>query len=216
MSQHEANKARNRQRILAAAEQILLTQGPEALSMRGLAEQAGVSLRTPYNLFGSKTAVLGALLMNTLERFAQPLATQPDAAGLGRLFGLLDRLRQAEALFNPTLRQLFWSLMTAPEQMLREEGIARSLAAVQPWIDEAQRLKQLPMAPGAEVLTRQLVMPLLALLGMWAGGQLGIAAVLQHTEQLWCSSLLPYVGAPWDDDLRARLQACSRAAPPAA
>ena len=59
MSLHEQNKQRNRDRILTAADEIIRKDGLEALSMRHLADYAGVSLRTPYNLFGSKTVITG-------------------------------------------------------------------------------------------------------------------------------------------------------------
>ncbi len=48
--------------------------GDAAFSMRTLAEEAGVSIATPYNLFGSKQAILLALLSADLADYEAALA----------------------------------------------------------------------------------------------------------------------------------------------
>lgn len=61
-SRREAAKAERRARIIRAARELIRETGSSGLSMRALAARAGVSLATPYNLFGSKGAVLVAVL----------------------------------------------------------------------------------------------------------------------------------------------------------
>src|SRR5436190_17875275 len=57
--------------------------------MRALARRAGVSLTTPYNLFGSKRAiVLGALQDNKV--FAEGLEKYRSGGVLERIFGVLS------------------------------------------------------------------------------------------------------------------------------
>ena len=58
MAQREKAKEEKRARIREAAARIIRSEGIGKLTMRRLAEEAGVSLRTPYNLIGSKTDVL--------------------------------------------------------------------------------------------------------------------------------------------------------------
>lgn len=58
----EAAKAERRARIVQAARDLLRETGAAELSMRALALRAGVSQATPYNLFGSKRAVLVSVL----------------------------------------------------------------------------------------------------------------------------------------------------------
>jgi AcrR family transcriptional regulator len=53
-------------RILDAAERLLRKQGDDNFTMRALADEAGVSPATPFNLLTSKTAVLRALLRRSL------------------------------------------------------------------------------------------------------------------------------------------------------
>ena len=57
----EAGKTERRQRIIRAARQLIRQTGNAGLSMRALAVRAGVSLATPYNLFGSKRAIVLAV-----------------------------------------------------------------------------------------------------------------------------------------------------------
>ncbi|MFX8339372.1 helix-turn-helix domain-containing protein, partial [Acinetobacter baumannii] len=61
-NRRDTAKAERRSRIIKAARDLIRETGDAGLSMRALAAKAGVSLATPYNLFGSKRAVLVAVL----------------------------------------------------------------------------------------------------------------------------------------------------------
>lgn len=188
MSLHEQNKQRNRDRILAAADEIIRREGLEALSMRYLADYAGVSLRTPYNLFGSKTVILGELLFRTLRQLVPPLSP-PDDSAIGTLLGLIDALKAARPALNEHVRQLYWSIMTAPEQELRDAGMAQVSALVTPLIEQAARQGELATTTVPAALSRQLVITLLAIFGMWGGGQLSIDEAVDQIEQAWYAAL---------------------------
>lgn len=54
--------------LLAAALAVLLESGPEALSLRRIAERAGVSSSAPYNHFRSKGALLAELASDRRAR----------------------------------------------------------------------------------------------------------------------------------------------------
>ena len=58
VGRREAGKAERRQRIIQAAREMIRETGDAGLSMRALAERAGVSPATPYNLFGSRRAIV--------------------------------------------------------------------------------------------------------------------------------------------------------------
>jgi AcrR family transcriptional regulator len=90
MSRREEAKAERRRRIIAAARDLIKETGDTGLSMRAIAARAGVSLTTPYNLFGSKRAIVIALLEDVREfheRFSQ----------LHRV-GAVDRIFQAVSI----------------------------------------------------------------------------------------------------------------------
>ena len=58
----EQAKAERRQKIITAARDLIRETGDTNLSMRMIAQRAEVSIATPYNLFGSKRAVVTAVL----------------------------------------------------------------------------------------------------------------------------------------------------------
>ena len=59
-STRELGKSKRRREILAAARDLMRQSDDLGFSMRTLADRAGVSIATPYNLFGSKQAWLSA------------------------------------------------------------------------------------------------------------------------------------------------------------
>lgn len=89
LSRREAGKSERRHRIIQAAHELIRETGNAGLSMRALAARAGVSLATPYNLFGSKRAIIWAVLDDVREyqdRFAKLRPTDP----IERIFTALE------------------------------------------------------------------------------------------------------------------------------
>lgn len=85
MSLWEKNKARRRQQILDAAHELIAQGGMAGLSMRRLAEQAEVSIRTIYNLVGSQSDILEAIIKVPMQRLIDNVAAIPPSAPLERL-----------------------------------------------------------------------------------------------------------------------------------
>ncbi len=73
MGLREKRKLERRERILAAAQELIRETGSVGLSMRALARKAEVSLATPYNLFGSKGAVLAELGLAVLKKLERKM-----------------------------------------------------------------------------------------------------------------------------------------------
>ena len=73
-----------RERILEAVRDKLSSHGYDGLSMRDLADSAGVSPTTLYNLFGGKDALVLAALRDLLDQIADRVA-QSEATGMQRL-----------------------------------------------------------------------------------------------------------------------------------
>jgi AcrR family transcriptional regulator len=119
VSRREAGKAERRRRIIHAARDLIRETGNTGLSMRALAARAGVSLATPYNLFGSKRAILLSVLDDIreyLDRFRHLRATDP----LQRLFGALDicvDFYVADPLFDRTV----WAALFDPSDEFRSQ-----------------------------------------------------------------------------------------------
>lgn len=83
-SRREAGKAERRARIVQAARDLIRETGDAGLSMRALAARAGVSLATPYNLFGSKGAVLVAVVED-IRGFGRTFASAADLPPFERI-----------------------------------------------------------------------------------------------------------------------------------
>ena len=65
------------QALLAAAARLLTEEGPEALSVRRVAAEAGVSAMGVYSRFGGKQGLVEALFLDGFARLQQGLATVP-------------------------------------------------------------------------------------------------------------------------------------------
>jgi AcrR family transcriptional regulator len=65
------------QALLAAAARLLAEEGPEALSVRRVAAEAGVSAMGVYSRFGGKQGLVEALFLDGFVRLQQVLATVP-------------------------------------------------------------------------------------------------------------------------------------------
>lgn len=62
-----------REDIIHAARQLMQARNSSGFSMRTLAEVAGVSIATPYNLFGSKQAIVAAVMDADLDELQSAL-----------------------------------------------------------------------------------------------------------------------------------------------
>ena len=61
-SAERADAARNRLHLLATARQMLAEQGPDRLTMDGLAKRAGLGKGTVFRRFGTRAGIFQALL----------------------------------------------------------------------------------------------------------------------------------------------------------
>ena len=85
-----SDAARNRERLLGAARELIAECGVDALTMDGLAERAGVGKGTVFRRFGSRTGLMMTLLSDSEAAFqagfmfgAPPLG--PEAPAIERL-----------------------------------------------------------------------------------------------------------------------------------
>lgn len=96
MNLRESAKRGRRQRILDAAHGLIAQSGNADFSMRGLAEAAGFSMATPYNLFGSRQGVMRALLRADLDHYTRELEAM-EGAPLEVLFGAVTLVTRTYA-----------------------------------------------------------------------------------------------------------------------
>jgi AcrR family transcriptional regulator len=66
-----------REALLNAASDLLAGQGPDALTVRAIADRAGCSTMGVYTHFGGKDGVVEALFIEGFERLASAMSTTP-------------------------------------------------------------------------------------------------------------------------------------------
>jgi AcrR family transcriptional regulator len=78
-----SDAARNRLHLLATARQMLAEQGPDRLTMDGLAERAGLGKGTVFRRFGTRAGIFQALLDDDERAFQQQVLSGPPPLGPG-------------------------------------------------------------------------------------------------------------------------------------
>ncbi|WP_243788285.1 TetR/AcrR family transcriptional regulator [Saccharopolyspora gloriosae] len=102
-----ADAARNRRRIMDAAQGMVRAHGVESLSMEEVAQSAGVGVGTVYRRFGDRAGLAYALLDEREREFQEAFLCGPPPLGPGAAPGervrafldaLLDRVDEQSAL----------------------------------------------------------------------------------------------------------------------
>jgi AcrR family transcriptional regulator len=175
MSQREDAKAERRRRIVAATRDLIKETGEAGLSMRAIAARAEVSLTTPYNLFGSKRAIVIAVLEDVREfseRFSSLHRTDP----IDRIFHAL-RLSLVYYREDPAFYRTLWSeALNLSGKALRAELITPQRYAF--WwalLAEAQREGALIADLDLDLLLRSLDLVFGSTMLAWVLGGLEVA-----------------------------------------
>jgi len=181
----ERAKAGRRSRIVVAARDLIRETGSTDLSMRAIAKRAGVSLTTPYNLFGSKRAVVLAVFEDERDfaaRFAKLRA--PNA---------LDRIFDAHALAmsyftrDPGFYQTLWRALLDTQAgdttgLATPQRLERNKAAWRTLIERAQTEGLLQSEASPDLLEQALSCFANGAMLAWAMGALPTQDLLPSTS----------------------------------
>ncbi|MFD7409862.1 TetR/AcrR family transcriptional regulator [Streptomyces sp. NPDC059866] len=131
------------QQIAAAARELLDAEGPDALSMRRIAERVGIRAPSLYKHFPDKAAVEAALQAQGMAQLAQELeAAEAELGAAPPLLALAHAYRR-HALANPHLYRIThtWPLArTALPEGLEERAAMPLLRAAHDDVDIARSL----------------------------------------------------------------------------
>jgi len=129
ISRREHSKEERRARIRNAARDLLRETGADGFSMRELADRAGVSPATPYNLFGTRGDILIAVFDADLVEFREAFASIQSIDPVSRLF---DFVATAFGFFRrePEFYKAMLGLIAASSQNELRSGIVDPRAAV--------------------------------------------------------------------------------------
>ena len=117
----DAAKAERRSRIVQAARSLIQESEDGGVSMRAIAARAEVSIATPYNLFGSKRAIIQAMLDDVRE-FGRDFQKVKTGSALERMFEAL-RLTFQYFEAEPEFYKTIWACLldTASSPDLRSQ-----------------------------------------------------------------------------------------------
>lgn len=90
-----------RDRVLRVADDLLDTAGPDALSLRKIADLAGTSTQAVYTQFGGKPGLADAMYRSGYRRLADELDAVPDVADPIERMRTLALAYRRVALANP-------------------------------------------------------------------------------------------------------------------
>jgi AcrR family transcriptional regulator len=105
----ETDVADFRERLCEAAERLFAERGPDAVTMRQLSAELGVSPMTPYRYFEDKDDILAAVRANGFNRFADGLETaRTGAMGAPAIGEAVGEAYMTFALENPHAYKLMF------------------------------------------------------------------------------------------------------------
>lgn len=205
MSLREKQMAQRRARILNAAEKLIRKTGGTDFTMNALASEAEVSPATPFNLFGSKEALLYELLLQSLhEFFSRALAQQSDDP----VERVVLAAQSAADIFagNPKqLRPLYRFLLGVVDPKSRPEFLQRSHVYWRISLDAAVSDGLMDDAEAGAVASG-LLAHILGVLDLWVHRDITDVQLSSHLLQGVLMHLVPFVRAKRLPEMRERLK----------
>lgn len=124
--------------LLAAAHDLLASEGPSALTVRRIASAAGVSTMNVYSRFGGKDGVLDELFVDGYRRMSDEMVATPTTDDpLADLLACGAAYR-AFARSNPTYYSLLFD-RSVPDFVPSERAVEAALGAHARVVDRVQR-----------------------------------------------------------------------------
>ncbi len=210
-SRREQAKEDRRRRLMDAAHDLLREVGGETVTVQAIAERAGVSAATAYNLFGTKTAILAGVYDQDLERFEARVAQADCSDGVERIFRAMeiaaDLYRRDPGFYR--------GMMT--DGLAGRDG-AFAAAIRRPRVRFWRRMVEAAVAEGGlrpdtdvEALGAMLVHVVGGGLADWAGGAISVDRLEAESLFGFAALLIGFASDDARGPLRTRLEAANRA-----
>jgi AcrR family transcriptional regulator len=188
MGLREKQRNARREQVMDAARRLIRATGGTDFSMRRLAEESELSLVTPYNLFGSKSGVLYALLNDSLERLDQVVEVDAKAKPVDVVLELAGIAADIYAGDAPFYRPLMQFLLGVRDLEHRPRLMEHSMELWMRTVEAAVHGGLLPATVDRELLARQLLISFIGLLELWIHEDLDENAL--RAQSLYGSALL--------------------------
>lgn len=190
MGLRERHKLERRERILTAAQELIRSTGSTGLSMRALAERAEVSLATPYNLFGSKGAVLAELGLAVLKKMEREMDEIRSRDPIEDILHIAELGANTYAS-DPGFYRILMSVLTQSARGLHDDAISGgSMRLWQRPVEAAIGAGLLRDDADSEFVARDLVITFLGVLDLWVRGVLDGDTMRVHILYAFTLALL--------------------------
>lgn len=173
MSRRQNQKERRRQRILDAAEGLIRESAGTDFLMTTLAERAGFSQATPYNLFGSKGNILFALLNRSVDELFRD--AELEAGDSAPFDSVLQAAQVASGAFSADpgyYKPLFRFLTGVTYSEHRPQFLDRALVYWKRALSGVNAAGMLDDTLSRDELARGLVIYFMGALDLWVHGEL--------------------------------------------
>ena len=210
----EIQKEDRKRRILDAAEALIRKTGTTDFSMAVLAERAGLSGPTPYNLFGSKGGILYALLNRSVDALFSDIARFRGSADPVERVLHAAQMAGDEFASDPVFyRPLYQFLIGIHDPVHRPAYMDRALFYWKQALLHLAQAGQLPAVISHDQLSRMMVVNTLGAIDLWVQSELDDDQF--RAQVLYGSAVLLFSVATDEqrDALSARMRVLERQLP---
>jgi AcrR family transcriptional regulator len=166
----DSRQQRTRSEILLAVGEIIADDGLDGLTMRKLAERAGVAVATLYNQFTDRDGVLVAFVSNGLDELEFELDEQPATDPIDSTRALFTALHQTIDARRQVWRPVLATLRSVPNSPRMGPVGERIVAAIEADLAKAQAEGLFVMRCDTERLAWHIFVGWMRGLERWAQG----------------------------------------------
>ena len=201
-----ANQQERRQKILDATRKLVSQLGYEGTVMRDVAQLAGVSPTTLYNLYNTKDELLLAALQNRVTDGWQRASEHAGEPGFDRLMALLEH-SVAQTHEEPTYAKVITNALqrTTPGDPLIDMLIYGNIKAITSSLKTMQQRHQIKTKNIPQLAT-DLIGAFWTQYTLWSKDVIQLDALLPGLQRSFLYILLPYAQAPFEQLLTVRLK----------
>ena len=209
-SAREQNKQKRRHDIIAAAERLILQNKSTDFSMTDLAEEAGISMKTTYNLIGSKSKVLYILLSRSLDKIGTQSLNLVDRADIASIVYMVEApisvFTSLPDFYRPLLGYLLGTQNTTERPIFMARAYqfwSRGLAAFE---------EQAPEGLNLRMMALHLHTYFAGALDLWVQQEIDAEEFRRHLRCAAAITLLPHVSKEQRPKLQAHIDAFANSA----
>lgn len=213
MDQRTLNMQDRRERIVDAAERLIMRDSLSAFTMRGLADEVGLSVKTLYNLCSDKEAIAAevenrAFASLEAELLALPTDGDPIDQAIDLMVAAADKAIHRKAVVLPVVRAKHDGQDTQNPRPIGFMGLGAQLAenALLRAIELGLLSKDLP----SKLVARQLTLSWFGTAMLWGKGVVSDAEFVVRVRHLGACTLLPHGEGEVAERLKADIRAAEK------